>query len=440
MFLGRGNQKEGNGMRTNIARRFDINSIAAAALRSAAIVIVSLPGASWATTVHAPCTDTGQIGLRSCADYLINGTAAIPAPASSPTMGFPAIPSVFAQLTTATQNQINPAATNPGTTLQGYYQHVDPTWAPPASTLTPGAPPATLAQGTATQPSFGPTICNLNSGQFTPTAELTTNQVGESCGNPVNITINYSVTMCPPPASSCACSDPRPVPVVINKAYNASDPLNSPGLLEDGYMRGAIVQATTCFYKQVTNEITGPTHSLTVNNIDGSPSPCQSILDQYASLSSGLTNSIANLQTQLTGQANFADIVNCQTNWNATVSNQAQDVGPLRQSAQQLCSARTAIESMFVQLAACEIFARAQAGYVDMISSPASQTNILNMLQTQVATPCGNQCTAGAGWCSVPSASTVQTCANNCYKTNMPTAVQNFINGLWASDGSSCAL
>src|SRR5690606_15671773 len=78
--------------------------------------------------------------------------------------------------------------------------------------------------------------------------------------------------------------------------------------------------------------------------------------------------------------------------WDALINKDRPDVGPLRQSAQQLCAARTAIEGLVTQLAACEIFARSSIGWKRNVGSAEKIREILNEARTKVAGPCEERC------------------------------------------------
>ena len=244
--------------------------------------------------------------------------------------------------------------------------------------------------------------------------------------------INYSVsTACIPFGPCCAVSDPRPVPVKVHKQVHPSDPLNSPGLLEDSFARGAIVQATTCFHEQIINEVRSK-HHLTVNSSSG----CYAIAADFQ----GLTAEMNGLTSSLKSQPNIKDILSCKKGWDRSLGTQGKDQGPLRQSAQQLCAARAALESMFGHLVACEVLARAQKSYVNVIGSAQGQKSILDMIQSGVAEPCGDTCTKSMSWCNIIPAHKVEKCVNECYRNRMPAAFRDFIKQRWKSDGSQCDL
>ena len=69
MLLGRGNHKEGNGIMNAFIQGHSCLAFAAA---FAAGLTFSFANAA---TIKAPCTDSGELGLRSCKEYLITGSA-----------------------------------------------------------------------------------------------------------------------------------------------------------------------------------------------------------------------------------------------------------------------------------------------------------------------------------------------------------------------------
>jgi hypothetical protein len=324
---------------------------------------------------------------------------------------------MLTQLTDAIQDQINPRAKNPSSPLRGYYQHIDPS--------PDGA-----------EHFFGPTLCNPIPGKFTPAAEGTRvsgarNQVGDSCGKPIEIRIDYNAHPVCFLGECVATHDPRPVPVKIHREWNSADPASSPGLFEDGIMRGAAVQSATCFYQQVSSEIQSR-HSITVDGSSG----CKDMASEYQKF----VGQFASLTASLKDKANIAEVLSCKKDWDRSIGTGDKDAGPLRQSVPQICAARSALEGMFEHLAACEVLDRAQRAYTAAIGTAQGQRQIFDMLQSKVGDPCGQKCTDGMSWHHVIPASTVQSCVNQCYQDRMPAALRDFIQQRWPSDGSHCDL
>jgi hypothetical protein len=308
--------------------------------------------------------------------------------------------------------------------IDSYYKHVDPT-------------PGVAGGGYY----FGPTVCNLVPGPFTVSSEKENNHASpsESCGNPVKIEtksdVDYHTNWLGIPTGS------PDVVVAVNVIRSSAQ---GQGTLEDGYRRGAIIAATACYYQQVASEIRNQKR-LTIPD----SSACHALAEDLEQKSKG----VQTLKGQLAGQRNVLDIYKCDNSWDAHADSAAHpDVGPLRQSAQQLCAEREAIEAMFAQLAACEVFSRAQSGYQKQIGSSAGQAAIENV-RMQISNQCSDQCqnslhvahlsTWDKLWKAVtgdyPSNQSVDGCVNPCYKSKMPDAIKGHLENLWPSTGNSCA-
>jgi hypothetical protein len=422
MFFGRGSQKEGNGM---LCFLFSVRGKCAPVLLSAAGLLASANAWSGTVVVKAPCSDTPNAftGLRSCQEYLLGSGSQGVGAATSP------LGAVF-QLQQRVGDHIEG---NPQKSLKGYYQNVDP--------------------GTNPEKYFGPTVCNLVQGPFNQKgSEADVDRSGKSCGNFVNIEVNLNYSRCPAPLDGCACSKPDPR-LVVHKEYDP-DPAKAKGTREDSYVRGALLQATTCFYSQVTNELKNK-HQLTISDFaPNTPSYCAALMQDYQGKVQSLGDQMSGLKNMLQGQANIADIVNCTNTWDSASGKGAPDAGPLRQSAQQLCVARNAIESMFTQLAACEIFARSQFAYLNQIGSPAKQAELIKAMQGQLTKSCSDECQAQApGNCHLPTSCPSNAphcgdpleymenqCANNCYQRKAVPFFKDYIEKRWPSDGSKCDL
>lgn len=358
-------------------------------------------------TVKAPCSERNEPGLRACHALLKGGAGA---------------PGLLERVRQRVTEQIHgdAAATPP---VKGYYQNVDPD---------PLNPPGGF---------FGPTVCNLVEGPLNPVSEIAHDRSGKSCGNPVQLGVRMSVSK----LAGCATGTPS-FAVTIDKRWNSADPSASKGTLEDGYLRGGLIQATLCNHAAVAREIETKA-ALTVSDIDGKPSPCLALARDVSQLSAGMRKTLEGLKKRLdreqAGLINLADIVNCEKNWDEAGSARPggrPDAGPLRQSAQQLCAARAGIETMFTQLAACEIFARAQIGYQSRMGKSARQQEIFEMIQRKVSAPAAEACQRELerGACNLPSNDQISECVNRHYRKNLPPVLREHIRGLWPSDGSRC--
>jgi hypothetical protein len=349
------------------------------------------PAMAQATTVvRAPCSEGSATdsGLRSCQELLLTGYKGI---------GGTKVPAVLEQLNQRVKEQIGLVEGK-----KGYYQQVDPD---------PLNPPGQF---------FGPTICNLVPGPFNTSAEEKSgkrNRFGAACGNPVQV-------QCKRDGSDVDCK--------INKIWNPS-PSASQGTLEDGYGRGGAIAATSCYYQQVINEVRDQ-RRITVTDQGGSPSPCSRLAQSIEGMSNDLTADINALKSQLTDKKNIADIANCEKSWDTNTDPRVRsDAGHLRQSAQQLCAQRLAIESMFAQLATCEIFARSNYSFRKQIGSEQGQLAIVRLLQDKIAKPCSKHCEKklDPGIFNKPSNSQISECANSCYQDRMPAAFRDHVRELW---------
>lgn len=150
--------------------------------------------------------------------------------------------------------------------------------------------------------------------------------------------------------------------------------------IEDSYNRGGWIQAMNCYHNQVKAEVArGKLRLTTVRNAEGAEvnGPCAAMAQQFdwakreadASVSSAAVAK-ANEQS-LTGEANIADVEMCTGAERSKVEDENPDVGRLRQSACQLVAARQNLEAMWMQLAACEVFSRAQRSYERFMGGPS---------------------------------------------------------------------
>ncbi|MGK5084538.1 hypothetical protein WDW37_14680 [Bdellovibrionota bacterium FG-1] len=391
--------------------------------------------------VKAPCSNDVKSGLHGCQQILISGI-----PPSGEMKK--AVPSVIALLKKQVKIQIEGDKTTQPPTL-GYYDHHDPGF---MFTVFKKNSNDVAFQSKSDGQDFGPTICNLVGGHpdFAPDKPEGLNpqrqdHFNQSCGNPIQIDAKLLWDGGTPISENCFAPpippSPYPLPptnfrvgIKIHKNWDANPPQ---GTLEDGYIRGALLQATSCFYQQVINEVQS-SHQITISDVEPNiPSPCLWLAKDLAFLEKSHQDSIASLSDKLLGQANIEDILNFDKNWSAPKKTGSIDMGPLRQSAQYLASARAGLEVMFTQLAACEIFARAQFSYLSTFGTPDKQQQFIDSLLKNIADPCSSQCKSKLTHSALckPSDQAITQCANECYLEKLPSAVAVQFGQFWPNDG-----
>ncbi len=303
--------------------------------------------------------------------------------------------SAAASATTASGN-----TTSTATVLDGLYQGVDPNPLNPASSST-----------------FGPTLCNLQAGKFNKcVSETAQNHFAASCGTHAYIQLSQNGTHVTP---------------IINLDYDKGW-----GSQENGYLRGTFVAAINFYYKQVMDELKANPNQpqLTMKTIGGVKSACNALASDYNGTQATLSDTLKDLQNSqsLSSQADIGDITKCEKNFATDNQGSAatQGAGSDRQTAQQLCSARSSMEATFVQLVSCEIMSRAQIDYGQKMST-TSQADILNSVANSINAQCFDRCKAN---------SSPNQCANDCYGEHLPAEVLKKVQTFWPSDSSGCSL
>lgn len=252
---------------------------------------------------------------------------------------------------------------------------------------------------------FGTPTCDLMPGPYNGgKPELDTNHRGESCGHPAVFEVRVSTGG------------------VKTLMYMSG----AAGTMEAAYLRGIWVQALTCHAEQVKREIE-LRKELNVS------SSCRSMAGAFHKLGVGAEASVNKLHSSLHHQSNIADIWKC----DALAGDSEElnpDVGRHRQSAQQLCAARKSMETLFTQIAMCEVFARAGKAYRGAVKEPAG---FLQEIKDTVADTCKKRCTNKCGDCSSPGGCSKcgTECANDCYKPELRHFIVEKMKP-WPSDGS----
>lgn len=253
--------------------------------------------------------------------------------------------------------------------------------------------------------SFGTPVCNLTPGPFNGVkSETETNHRGESCGKPSLFDVDVS-----------------------SGGVNTTMFLSSQhGTLESAYFRGIWIQALTCFSEQVKREIE-MSHKLKIS------ASCQGMARKMEELGTSSESVARHLRDQLKGQNNISDIWKCEAS-QVTRSGAGFDVGGHRQSAQQLCTARAGIETLFTQIALCEIFTRAGRSFRNAIHDPDA---FLSDIKKTVVSNCKSRCSSSCGDCgSASGCSKCGTdCANDCYTPELQNYILKKLRA-WPNDGS----
>lgn len=257
---------------------------------------------------------------------------------------------------------------------------------------------------------FGTPVCNPVANPFNSNQpELTSNHHQQSCGQPAHFVVTAR-----------------------KSGIHADMILSSPyGTTEGAYIRGSWIQALTCHWQEVRNEIQR-------NQALNITQSCSAIATSLQAMQTSSLQTAQQIVSQLGSQANISDIWNCTIQGYSPVNTSSPDVGPLRQSAQHLCATRASLEKMFAELAMCEVTTRAGRAYRSLAQSPSSLIqSITSGAVTATEKQCLNYCKSrcdSEGSCSQCGTA----CANNSY----PAQLQQFFASklaVWPNNGS-CTL
>ncbi len=409
----------------------------------AAAGLMALSSHSEALEVNAPCSESGKDGFRKCSEYLgdkVVATAGAPTPALLPidpnSKKKASPPGILTQIFQRVNTQVNGSTEG----AKGYYQDNDPSSRAPDPNASGPAAKKNRDQY------FGPTLCNLTGGPFNPAEALSTSNPidhnGKSCGKPMRIKINMF-----------DCSDavigshpPRVQSAIAERDDYGSTPESDwptlAGTLEDGLLRGGIVQATNFYYTDVTEKIR------TNKTITVAPdSACNSLAENLYNIGKGVKKNMEGLTQLMTSETNAKEVQYCDADWDSDAFKSTHpDAGPLRQRAQQICAARAGIEAMFTQLSACEIFSRASASYASLLGSAEGQQAVFDTIKAQITQPIGELCRdqitkAHEGQRSCPSDESISKEVSDCvqkeYEARMPPIIKDFIQKRWPTPSAS---
>lgn len=158
-------------------------------------------------------------------------------------------------------------------------------------------------------------------------------------------------------------------------------------VIEDAYNRGAWIQALNCFHHQVRSEIERGTlkiSRLTLPDGTQAEGACASMAREYAGTVTRNGEVTQSISQKLGAQPNLGDIDHCTGSERARATGESADVGPLRQSACFLSSARQSTEAMFMHLAACEIWNRARRSYEVFLGTALGRDDVRMNARNQV--------------------------------------------------------
>ena len=253
-------------------------------------------------------------------------------------------------------------------------------------------------------------VCSLTANSLNScTEELGKNHLQESCGNFLQIQVDTNFK-------------------TVARASEAN------GARERAYYGGALVQAMAYYLKQVTDEIASKKLQLSA-----APNGCRAMGADAASLQTQTRQITDELKKSLGDQGNVKDIANCKKEeWDSSNLKSGMDVGKLRQSSQYLCASRSAQESLFNQLMACEVFSRAQKDFLSVFKKLEElQTDINNTIGAQCNSECNSRCNStcrgqsrcvrwtwhgpsvNTGGCRACGSECGTSCANTCYQAKL---------------------
>jgi hypothetical protein len=428
----------------------------------AASVIAPLPSP---IVIPVPCANPSPNpssspppGLRSCSDVL-NGSAAVPAvPVPIPSMpgiismirqrmqtqadcayrGVDFDPRVVAQSNGCGGDPINPPCTLWGNSLNNY--------APDCGVPSQGVVLTNRLGGTcgAPMPIIDDHIgdCSQTNAQIPAPVASTLALPPYNVQPPVQVTIDsMTPTELQNLMNQIQATNPSLLIQLNNEAGKGTQSFcirfadNPNGVsLERAYVSGIFAE-NMAHYTDAEIQSIQSSNSITINNAVQSnasgtaQSGCAALAMDLVHYTNATQTQMASIQTQLTAgskgaQLNLNDIVNCGRSWDTSGSSGTLDVGQLRQSAQQLCAARTGLESAFVQLAVCDILQKSQSDFLNMTGYPNTQVffnNLHNVIDDDCRNPTTQSGVSGANCKSSGSYGSLKTCLNRCY----PKALRN---------------
>jgi hypothetical protein len=201
------------------------------------------------------------------------------------------------------------------------------------------------------------------------------------------------------------------------------------GVREFSYLWGLKAQSRLCHWKQVTREIRQN------KKIKVSPYCDAQASALVEALSKG-NDVVSKLKEKLGSSANLQEIWKCDPKTFGT-ANQNLNLSNPMQAAQYLCSARTAIEGAFVELAMCEIEQRSDHAFRHFAATPDL---FIERIKTDVGDRVRTHCSNSCGGCK--SYGCCNRRATSCTNRNYLAALENYMSGVFSrvpNDGN-CTL
>ena len=211
------------------------------------------------------------------------------------------------------------------------------------------------------------------------------------------------------------------------------------GKRERSWFGGIYVQALSFFLAQVKDEVKN-TRKLKI----AAASPCAILGQDVANLGRQSDNVAKALRDNLGSQANGNDIWKCEADWDPSDVKVGMDVGKLRQSAQQLCAARSGQEAMFTQLMVCEVVYRTKVAFKSsFVSLDDFRGKVEKYMDKKCEKLCEDSCSSACGivWNPAPSwnksrcLTCYQGCSNQCYRRELLNYIKETV-APWTSGGT----
>ena len=222
-----------------------------------------------------------------------------------------------------------------------------------------------------------------------PFSEEKTNRYGQSCGNPMTVSIQTS-------------------PLVIQ--YHKQAPAT--GTLEDGWIYGAQVQALAFYHNQVSNEIASQ-KKFTVRPYSHGPSYVASMSQDYLDLLTQRNNLFNIIAARTDTKELLAAVSDCKKTEDGSDTSVTFSVG---QQAAQLCSAQMSLERAYLNIAAADIMGRAEDSHYNNLGSDTAYQAMITWIEKTLKFDCWSAGRSGA---------------NQCYKEKVGSRVREYIRGVW---------
>ncbi len=236
------------------------------------------------------------------------------------------------------------------------------------------------------QKSYPKPLCCLVTGPFCPSAEEARNNLGESCGAPIDFDVKIKVSLT------------GKVDVRVTARSDATR-----GAREDSYRNASILAALGCYWEQALSEIKA-SKKITVRPILGEDSVCSANARDFNAFS---TQQRKLLVEQIQAHPNISDILNYANTFNP--SSEGQELGPLRMSALKLASTRTDLETAFIRLVECEIIQQSGQSVTSAVGTPTARDQLIKSVIEAKIPDCQRECSQKAG----------ESCGTSCQQSTL---------------------